>query len=236
MNQLSALFPDGVAYDSDTGEITIKASLSQDQQVALAFFRLYSESSDVLDNLNVVIRDMFSLAVAPPGQATEGDRRYILLTRLFFYEIARLRDILSRFMKRLQTSNVVGKSERKETAQKIQRLFDEHYLIRNIFIHGSSFPRTRVEQDLTMLANLERAGYAPSLVPKGGGIPVEYPGALRKLAVDRSDAFYKIGSNTFRLIQSIMTVLALYVAHHHLNIDISQSASQSETGGAAGED
>ena len=91
--KFTEFFPHDVGYNKDTGAISIKASLTQDLQVALAFFRLYRESSDVLDNLNVVIRDMFALAVSPPPLAPEGDRRYILLTRLFFYEIARLRDI-----------------------------------------------------------------------------------------------------------------------------------------------
>jgi hypothetical protein len=47
--KFTEFFPRDVGYNKDTGAISIKASLTQDLQVALAFFRLYGESSDVLD-------------------------------------------------------------------------------------------------------------------------------------------------------------------------------------------
>lgn len=227
LSRFTDFLPNGVEYDKDTGQISINAPLTQELQVALAFFRLYSESSDVLDNLNVVIRDMFALAISPPPTAQEGDLRYVLLTRLFFYEITRLRDIVPRFLKLLETANVVEKSERKTIAKDAQRLFDEHYLIRNVFIHGHTFPQSKGEQDLSLLASLEHAGYEPAIARKDARYEsIAYPETLKKLAVDRSDALYEIGSNTFQLIQSIVTVLALYIAHHHLEMDISQSASE----------
>ena len=225
--QIGEYFPEGVEHDKVTGGISIKASLTREQQVALAFFRLFFQSSEVLCNLNVVINDMFALALRPPALASEGERRYFLLTRLFFYEIARLRDILPRFLKYLEEANVVEKKERKEVALQAQRLFEEHYSIRNVFLHGPTFPRTGGEIDLSLLAGLEQDGYVPSLAKKGGGLVTEYPDILKKLAVDRSDALYRIGSDTFRLVQSIMTVLALHIAHHDLKMDISHPASRS---------
>ena len=55
---------------------------------------------------------------------------------------------------------------------------------------------------------------------------------LKRLAVNRSDALYRIGTDTFRLVQSITNVLALHVAHHNLKMDISEIASKSEASAA----
>lgn len=211
LSSLNDFFPDSVELDKDDGSIIFKGTLTQEQEIAGAYLRIVSEVSDVVENLNLAIRDLRTLARVPPLSPSEGERRYMLLGKVFFYELLRIRDGVARHLKRIEKAGLMTKDERWEARKLIEKQFEVHYLIRNVFLHGDRLPRSEEEQELLLIAMAHKAGYRPELRPLDGSPLKAYPNTLQKLAAKRAEALQKIGSDIVHFLQTLVNYTSLWV-------------------------
>lgn len=217
LQEFSGLFPDKVEFDHDSHEVVLKEPGSYGFQVAGAFVSLTVEIGDITSNLDLVLFDLHALASCAPDDPAEGERRYMLLTRLFFYELLRVRDALPRFLTKMEKLNIMDKKERFETRKLLDQQLSEHYQIRNVFLHGHSTPRSANEHNLQLIASLPKYGYEPELRPRDGSEPVKYRELLSSLASTRADALQKIGNDLVGFVQNILNVSAIWISHHKLS-------------------
>lgn len=204
LSSLNSFFPASVEFNDEDHSISFKKTLTREQRIASSYLRIVSEVSDIVENLNIVVEDLRTLARIPPFSPSEAERRYILLTKVFFYELLRIRDGLGRFLKRLENYGIVTKEQRRDSRKLLEEQFEEHYLIRNVFLHGHSMPRSKEEYDLFLMAMFHETGYKPELRPKDGSPTETYPETFRKLAVKRADALRKIGGDVIRFLQTLV--------------------------------
>ena len=107
----------------------------------------------------------------------------------------------------------MSKDDCHETKKLLEQQLSEHYLIRNVFLHGHSLPKSEQEEDLSLISMLERYGYEPKLVPLEGGEPKRYPELLQALAIRRGEGLKEIALNMADFCQNIINVTAEWVHH-----------------------
>jgi hypothetical protein len=180
----------------------------------LSYLKLVGDIQDVMDNIELVLADLVSLSDRPPQDAKEGERRYFLLTKIFFYELLRIRDAIPRFLKRLEEQGLMSKGDRHATKKLMEQQLSEHYLIRNVYLHGHSIPKSDQEEDLSLISMMETYGYEPKLVPVAGGEAKQYPDLLQELALKRRDGLKEIASDMVTFCQNVISYTAEWVHHH----------------------
>lgn len=215
VGQVGAFFPDNVAMDPDGVGIELKGPLSLEMRASLAFFSFIAEVDGIIENLDLVFYDFQQLISSPPSSASIGRRRYFLLTRLFFYELLRTRDAFPRFLKRMQTEGFMSKEDRRVSHKHFHDQLEHLYFVRNVYLHGHSTPQSGREIELFLIAGLERGGYAPELVPKGGGETVRYPNLLAELARDHSKKLHSLAVELIGFFQKLIDGSALWVVENH---------------------
>jgi len=214
LKTFSSFFPDKVRFNKSDQSVQFTEEMSFELRVSMSYFKFITDVEDVMENLELVLADMLLLSSHPPVRASEGDRRYFLLTKLFFYELLRVRDAFQRFLKRLEQDGLMSKEDRRSTRQLIEEPLSEHYLVRNVYLHGHSLPRSDEELDLLLLRMTSEAGYQERLVPLNGGPPLEYPHALRVLATKRRDGLREVASDMVSFFQNIINTTAEWTSHH----------------------
>jgi len=197
--------------------VQVTEEMSFELRVSMSYLSFVADVEDVMENLELVLVDMLSLSNHPPVRASEGDRRYFLLTKLFFYELLRVRDAFQRFIKRLEQDGLMSKEDRRSTRQLIEEQLSEHYLVRNVYLHGHTLPRSDKELDLLLLRMTSEAGYEERLVPLNGGAPVEYPKTLQALAAKRRDALQEVAADMVGFFQNIINTAAEWTSHHRFS-------------------
>jgi hypothetical protein len=160
-------FPEKVKWDAETYTVEVTEQMPLELRVSISYLHLVGDVQDVMDNIELVLADLVSLSERPPQDP--GERRYFLLTKLFFYELLRIRDAIPRFLKRMEEHGIMSKEDRHATKKLMEQQLSEHYLIRNVFLHGHSLPKSEQEEDLSLISMLEKYGYEPKLVPLAGG-------------------------------------------------------------------
>lgn len=214
LKSLGGYFPDKVRWEAKTwtGEFTERLPL--ELRVAISYMHLVGDIQDVMDNIELVLIDLVSLSERPPHDPKEGERRYFLLTKLFFYELLRIRDAIPRFLKRMEEDGLMSKEDRHATKKLMEQQLSEHYLIRNVFLHGHSLPKSEQEEDLNLISVLERHGFEPKLVPLAGGDAQRYPELLQAMALKRRDGLIRIARDMVSFCQNIINCTAEWVHHH----------------------
>jgi hypothetical protein len=206
-------FPDGVAGVDDSMSIEFKQPLTSDEKIAVVFLDLVSETDDVMRNLGIVVDDLRALVVQPPPNPSQGERRYVLLTRLFFYELLRCRDSFGRFTKGLQRNGLITKEEQRSCRKTLERALDTPYLLRNVYLHGHTIPRSNQEEALHLIACLHDAGYElPVLTPRNGERARIYPDELQRVAAQKADAFTRIAGSVSEFLHNFVHSTASEVA------------------------
>lgn len=94
-----------------------------------------TESNTVFQNLNLVLNDMNTLAKQSYAFKGSPTVRLILLLRTFFYELFRLREIFTVFLKDLKDQNILSKAEVHELKREVGQHFDRTTKIRNRMVH-----------------------------------------------------------------------------------------------------
>lgn len=210
----STFFPDGVEYERETRSIKIVAEQTFEFRVAMSHLKLLAAVDDITANLDLVIEDMLYLGRCPPASAIEGRRRYVLLTKLFFYELLRIRDAFPRFLKSIEVDGVMSRVERDDCRKMFEKELDGLYLIRNVYLHGHSIPENDNEAELSLLSSLEQAGYERKLKPLNGGVEVCYPQILTELCEKRHKTLADSAFEVVQLMQNIVMVSVVWIAHH----------------------
>jgi hypothetical protein len=208
-------FPDRVKWDAATYTVEVTEQMPLELRICISYLHLVCDIQDVMDNIELVLADLVSLSERPPQDPKNGERRYFLLTKLFFYELLRIRDAIPRFLKRFEEHGLMSKKERHATNKIIEQQLSEHYLIRNVYLHGHSLPKSGQEDDLSLISMLAKYGYEPKLVPLAGGEAKRYPELLQKLALKRRDALENIAGDMITFCQNIIDYTATWVHHHH---------------------
>jgi hypothetical protein len=207
-------FPDKVKWDSDTHTVEVTEQMPLELRVSMSYLNLVGDIQDVMDNIELVLADLVSLSERPPQDPKEGERRYFLLTKLFFYELLRIRDAIPRFLKRFEEHGLMSKEDRHATKKLMEQQLSEHYLIRNVYLHGHSLPKSDQEEDLSLISMMGTYGYEPKLVPLAGGGAKQYPDLLQELALKRRDGLKKIAGDMATFCQNIINYTAEWVHHH----------------------
>jgi hypothetical protein len=207
-------FPEKVKWEAETRTVVVTEQMPLELRVAISYMHLVGDVQDVMDNLEIVFVDLVSLSDLPPQDPKEGERRYFLLTKLFFYELLRIRDAIPRFLKRMEEDGLMSKDDRHATKKLMEQQLSEHYLIRNVFLHRHSLPKSEQEEDLTLISMLERYGYKPELVPLAGGDAKRYPELLQALALKRRNGLREIARDMVAFCQNIINYTAEWVHHH----------------------
>lgn len=215
LKTFSTFFPDKVRFDEDTHSVEVTETLPFELRVSMSYLKIVTDIQDVMENLELVLSDLVTIATYPPANAREGERRYILLTKLFFYELLRIRDAFPRFLKRMEEDGLMSKDEHHASRKLIDEQLSEHYLIRNVYLHGHSIPRSDAEFDLSLVSMASECGYEPKLVPLNGDDPKEYPQMLQSLATKRREGLMNIASDMVSFCQNIINTTAIWVSHHH---------------------
>lgn len=208
-------FPDKARFDRDTHSVEVTEDMPFELRVAVSYLKIVTNIQDVMDNLELVLSDLTAIATYPPANAREGERRYFLLTKLFFYELLRIRDAFPRFLKRMEEDGLMSKGERHASRKLIDEQLSEHYLIRNVYLHGYSVPKSDAEFNLSVISMASECGFEPKLVPLNGDDPKEYPHVLQSLAIKRREGLIKIASDMVAFCQNIINTTAIWVSHHH---------------------
>lgn len=207
-------FPDKVKWDSDTHTMEVTEQMPLELRVSMSYLNLVGDIQDVMDNIELVLADLVSLSERPPQDPKEGERRYFLLTKLFFYELLRIRDAIPHFLKRFEEHGLMSKEDRHVTKKLMEQQLSEHYLIRNVYLHGHSLPKSDQEEDLSLIFMMGTYGYEPKLVPLAGGGAKQYPDLLQELALKRRDGLKKIAGDMATFCQNIINYTAEWVHHH----------------------
>ena len=210
MRQFVDLFPHGVTYEKETRSATPIKPFSFGMRVTHAFIAFATEFADVTNSLDLVLADFRSLAGHPPISAKEGERRYFLLTRVFFYELLRIKDSFPRFLKKMEDNGLLTREQRISSKKMIEDWMKEHYLIRNTYLHGHTMPKNESEFDLSLIAAAHDLGYAPELVPLDGSEKKAYPEFLVALATKRHDLFLGLGNAYVKFFQAILDTTAAW--------------------------
>lgn len=108
-------FPDKVKWDPETYTVEVTEQMPLELRVSMSYLHLVGDIQDVMDNIELVLVDLVSLSEHPPQDPKEGERRYFLLTKLFFYELLRIRDAIPRFLKRFEEHGLMSKDDRHAT-------------------------------------------------------------------------------------------------------------------------
>lgn len=207
-------FPAKVKWDAETYTVEVTEQMPLELRVSLSYLHLVNDIQDVMDNVELVLADLMGLSEMPPHDPREGERRYFLLTKLFFYELLRIRDAIPRFLKRLEDHGLMSKEDRHATKKLMEHELSEHYLIRNVYLHGHSLPKSEQEHDLSLVSLMGKYGYEPRLVPLDGGEAKRYPELLQELALKRRDGLRAIAGNMATFCQTIINYTAEWVQHH----------------------
>lgn len=215
LKTFSDFFPDKVRYEREDHSIRVTEEMPFELRVSISYFNLVHDIEDVMDNLELVLTDLQGLAINTPFDPEEGERRYFLLTKLFFYELLRIRDAIPRFLKRMEAQGLMSKDDRHSTRKLVDAQLSEHYLIRNAYLHGHSMPKSDTEQDLALFTMLSELGYEKKLVPLSGGAEKVYPELLQKLSTDRRLKLLQIATDMVSFCQNILNVSAMWVTQHH---------------------
>lgn len=207
-------FPDKVKWDAETYTVEVTEQMPLELRVSVSYLHFIHDVQDVMDNIELVLMDLVSLSERPPDDPKEGERRYFLLTKLFFYELLRIRDAIPRFLKRFEEHGLMSKEDRHTTKKLMEQQLSEHYLIRNVYLHGHSLPMSEQEQDLSLISLMGKYGYEPKLVPLAGGEAKRYPDFLQELALKRRDGLKGIASDMATFCQNVINYTAEWVHHH----------------------
>lgn len=207
-------FPDKVKWDAETYSVEVTEQMPRELRVSLSYLHLVGDVEDVMSNIELVLADLVSLSERPPQDPKEGERRYFLLTKLFFYELLRIRDAIPRFLKHFEEHGLMTKADRHATKKVVEHQLSQHYLIRNVYLHGHSLPKSGQEEDLSLISMLGKYGYEPKLVPLAGGEAKQYPKLLQELALKRRDGLKEIAADMAAFCQNIINYTAEWVHHH----------------------
>lgn len=207
-------FPNKVKWDPETHTVEVTEQMPLELRVSISYLHLVGDIQDVMNNIELVLADLVSLSERPPQDPKEGERRYFLLTKLFFYELLRIRDAIPRFLKRFEAHGLMSKEDRHSTKKLIEQQLSEHYLIRNVYLHGHSLPKSEQEEDLSLISMMGEYGYESKLVPLAGGEAKRYPELLQELALKRCDGLRRITLEMAAFCQNIIDYTAEWVHHH----------------------
>lgn len=226
IKSLSKRFPDGVRFDQDDFSTEFLEKFPLRLSVAVSFFHLTSDFNEVFENLNIIIEDFVELPNRIYDAPRSYERRYHLFTKTFFAELLRVRDAWGRHLKRQEKNGLTDKKERSKTRRLFNEQFEEHYLIRNVYLHGHTVPRSKKEFDLKLMALWHQAGFKPELVPKDGSDVVEFYPVLSELCNRRAEGLFQIGSDVRTFLNEVIRVSGIW--SHHKASELEQQCEQSE--------
>lgn len=215
LRPFSDYFPDRVRWDPSDKTIHITEEMPFEMKVSMRFANFAGDVGDVVDNLNLVIEDLQGLPNKVVSSRTEASRRYFFATRVFFYELLRIRDAFPRFLKQLEALGLMSKDERRESRKELDELLGELYLIRNVFLHADSFPLTDDEFDLSFIATADASGY--DVKPLAGVAKLPFPELLEKLCLWRRGTLINVASKVIALCQSIIDAMGEWIVAKHFS-------------------
>lgn len=226
IRSLSNRFPDGVKFNHDDFSTEFIEKFPLTLSVAVSFFHVVSDFDEVIKNLNVVIEDLIELPNRAYGSPSSYERRYHLFTKTFFAELLRVRDAWGRHLKRQEKDGLADKKERSEARRLFNEQFEEHYLIRNVYLHGHTVPISKREFELKLMALWHQAGLKSELSPNDGSDVIDFDSVLRELCSRRAEGLFKIGTEVRDFLNEVVRVTGIW--SHQKAAELKQQCEQIE--------
>lgn len=205
LRSVSENFANHAEMDPDSNGITLKG-LSPEQSLAHSVFILTSEVDEVIDNLNIVMRDLERLSQnARCFHDSNPFNRFQFLFRMFFYEYARFEDLFSYFTKWQQDQGLLTKTERKESRDAFYTAFEDAFRIRNVLSHDAIEWR-QCTVEIGLLQALEATG---QMAIDASGKAVTWEEHLSPLCKKFAEAFLNIAHPMRTFWNMVLAHLAL---------------------------
>ena len=126
LKYLSDQFPNNVELNKEDWSVIFKEEMPRDVGVVFSHLRYVVEINEVFDNLNLLIEDIKHLPNMNNDELDIYERRYHFYTKVFFYELLRIRDILGRHLKRSENLGLMTKKQRKSSKKLLDEQFHNH--------------------------------------------------------------------------------------------------------------
>ncbi|MFA7270068.1 MAG: hypothetical protein WC073_12035 [Sterolibacterium sp.] len=204
LNSACKNFPRLARIEGD--DITLKG-LTEKQKLVTSFFQLPAVADEVIDNLNLVIADLGTLAKSARAFGDERPfSRYKLIVRMFYYEFSRFEDIFGYYTLWLQRRKYLTKDARKKLRDDFYREHEPFIRVRNLFMHDDPTWKGHCTPEIAILQGLDLFGY--EVRDKSGQLLTWEP-HLGPLCLKMQSIFYEAG----RSMQVTWSMLTAHAVH-----------------------
>lgn len=184
-----------------TGEIDL-GKLDAKLDVAYFFFMWISETNEVIDHLNLVLRDLRAL---PRNFALLGGSpwtRYELLVRTFFHEFYRFREVLSTVLSAVAKRGHITKEELALARDAFHRAIEDTIELRNGLVHQDVRWKGKGHFELNFASMLHAQGMTALHKRTGKAMTPEL--ALSRVCGPTSNVLLREGKRAARLSRAFI--------------------------------
>jgi hypothetical protein len=196
---IASMERDGLPIES--GSINL-GRLEPRLDLAYFYFMWVSECNDVIENLNLTLRDIrqlpriFSILGGSPWT------RYELLVRVFFHEFYRLREIFNSVMSACVKRGVMGKEELPVVREAFHAAIQGTIELRNSLVHGRPTWRGQAHFDLNLTSMVHNMG--KRLVHQENGKEFSVEAALEQACAKVAETLQREGANASAIMDAFV--------------------------------
>ncbi|WP_434352581.1 hypothetical protein VH441_05005 [Psychrobacter sp. HD31] len=139
--------------DSSLDKIAIlkNTELTEEELTGFTIFLLYKEIDEVIENLNIVLDDLYFLPDRLNLLIGSPRKRLYLLKRTYFYEFSRTRDIFNQTLHGFKSQEHLKKEQVSLLKNRFYKAHEEMISIRNILVHKSVVWNSEEDYILTLV-------------------------------------------------------------------------------------
>jgi hypothetical protein len=123
-------------------------------------FQFIAELNEVIENLNLIVMDIGDLPTRHVLWRGSAYARFHLLLRSYFHEFYRLREIVSRLLKKAKKRGYIDREDVRFTQETLRAAIGDAIWLRNLLVHGSPTWKGQLHFDLNVLHAAHSAGGA----------------------------------------------------------------------------
>lgn len=127
--------------------------LNSDELFVYTIFIWFSEITDIIDNLNLILCDLSELPEKHLIFSGSPKQRFYLLIRTYFNEFYRTREIFAQILHGLKSQNRITKAEVKGIRKTYHDAFKDMHDLRNSFVHDSPDWHGKEHHDLVFIGS-----------------------------------------------------------------------------------
>jgi len=194
---------------SKTGTLELRG-VPKEADIPLLYFYWFAENCEIIENLNLVLTDLYILSEKMFMFEGSPKTRFYLLTRLYFYEFYRFREIFNVFMKAFQNRGIIkSKEELKQARNLFNKEFEEMIKLRNTMVHDSPIWKGKEHLDLITIDAALKFGYG--LVDLKSNQKVSYQNILARLCKKYTKDLLQQGQAMSEMLQNMLDITARWL-------------------------